>query len=287
MLNLDRIAGCLVGGALGDAIGGAFENQKSPRFGIPRDLRISDDTQLTMATCESIIEQSCVEPAAIAERMAAWYRERRISGIGGSTLKALTELAAGGHWAMVGATGERSAGNGAAMRIAPLAFVLDPNDDLDRRTIRDVARITHRNDEAYLGALSMVYAIRERTLDRSLLATLIAKLPDSQMRDRFVEIENLGLAPRSLAEKFPPTGFVVDSVPFAVLAAIQSNDLMDSIQMIVECGGDTDTTCSMYGNLFGAMHGVGSIPSDIAESIDEYDALFELAQALSHVVNAR
>jgi ADP-ribosylglycohydrolase len=41
------------------------------------------------------------------------------------------------------------AGNGGAMRIAPLAFVLD---SLDKRVlIRDAVRITHANDEAYLG----------------------------------------------------------------------------------------------------------------------------------------
>ena len=45
--------------------------------------------------------------------------------------------------------------DGAAMRLAPLAFVLDSDRDDDRRTIRDVCRITHRNDEAYVGGLAI------------------------------------------------------------------------------------------------------------------------------------
>lgn len=96
-----------------------FENQTSPQFVISSELRVTDDTQLTIATCESIIASSCVDPESVAVRMTDWFRDRRISGIGASTLKSLTELNAGGHWAMVGATGERSAGNGAAMRISP------------------------------------------------------------------------------------------------------------------------------------------------------------------------
>ena len=46
------------------------------------------------------------------------------------------------------------------MRIAPLAFFCDPSDETARRTIRDVARITHHHEEAYVGALAVVVAIR-------------------------------------------------------------------------------------------------------------------------------
>ena len=74
-----------------------------------------------------------MNPESVANHFLRWFRDRRISGIGGSTLKSLTELDAGGHWAMVGATGEYSAGNGAAMRIAPLAFVLDPDDETEKK----------------------------------------------------------------------------------------------------------------------------------------------------------
>ena len=45
------------------------------------------------------------------------------------------------------------------MRIAPLAFFLDPEDAGDRQLIRDVCRITHHNEEAYVGALAVVTAV--------------------------------------------------------------------------------------------------------------------------------
>lgn len=67
-------------------------------FALPSNLRVTDDTQLTLATCEAIVESRSVTPESIAKQFVRWFRERRITGIGSSTLKALTELDAGGHW---------------------------------------------------------------------------------------------------------------------------------------------------------------------------------------------
>ena len=131
----DRILGCILGGAIGDAFGRPYENLRPPIVICDADeWRLSDDTQLTLATCEAIAANNgVVDPAVIAERFAHWHRARRVTGMGSSTLKALTELVAGGHWALVGGKGERAAGNGAAMRAAPLAFCLDPTDDSRRQ----------------------------------------------------------------------------------------------------------------------------------------------------------
>src|SRR5262245_33012240 len=65
----DRIRGCLLAGAIGDAMGGPFEGQQGPlHFREHSDWKISDDTQLTLATCESIIELGRVSPEHIAAR---------------------------------------------------------------------------------------------------------------------------------------------------------------------------------------------------------------------------
>ena len=219
--------------------------------------------------------------------MTDWFRERRISGIGASTLKSLTELEAGGHWAMVGATSERSAGNGAAMRIAPLAFFLDPTDPSDRTTIRDVCRITHRNDESYLGALAILHSIKRGKLDRELIGYLIDQLPDSRMRDRFLEINDKNLSAKHLARRHEPSGYVVNSVPLSILSAIESDSVIDSVESIVEFGGDTDTIASMFGHVFGAIHGSECLPLEIVEQIDEYRLVAQTATDLSRVANAR
>ena len=143
----DKIMGCFIGGAIGDCMGAPFENVTAPvSFSDYNSWQISDDTQLTLATCEAILKSKNVSPEKIAETFKMWFINRKITGIGASTLKALQELAVGAHWALVGRKGEYAAGNGAAMRIAPLGYCLNPHKEKDRIIIRDVCRITHHNE---------------------------------------------------------------------------------------------------------------------------------------------
>src|SRR5215510_1565189 len=160
-MSPDRVFACILGGAIGDGWGRPFEGRPRPaQLNIPDKLFVSDDTQMTLATCEAVVETGNVDPERIAARFVAWFRARKISGMGSSTLKALRDLDFGAHWALSGAKGERAAGNGTAMRVAPLAFLLDLRSDEKRRGLRDVCRITHHHDEAYVGGLAVATAVR-------------------------------------------------------------------------------------------------------------------------------
>jgi ADP-ribosylglycohydrolase len=246
-------------GALGDAIGSLQEGEAARDWREDRIGPLTDDTQLTVATCSAIIAANRVDPAAIAAEFARWHQQRRFSGLGSSTLKALTELAAGQHWALAGAKGERAAGNGAAMRIAPLAFCLNPFDDDDRRMIRDVCRITHHHDEAYLGALAICQAIHLIELQQTPLHGVIGKvamsLPDCCVGDRLRELDLLeGKLPvQEVATRFGNTGYVVESVPLAIYAAGMFQSSVEQVlRDVVGCGGDADTNAALAGQLLGA-----------------------------------
>ena len=273
----DRARGCLLGGAIGDAMGGPFEGQPGPlRFREHAGWRISDDTQLTLATCESIIEMGRISPEHIAARFLQWFRERRLSGLGSSTLKALRDLDAGAHWALAGAKGEMSAGNGAAMRIAPLAFHLDPEVAERRQIIRDVCRITHHNEEAYAGAIAVAAAIRWLVFHKSaspakLLEAVLTHLPDSRVRDRIAELNSLpnNFAVAELGTQFGSSAYVVESVPFALYAARQIDHLPLELVLrsAIEAGGDTDTIASITGQIAGAWIGASQIPTELIDSL--------------------
>lgn len=136
-----NLARCLEAGASGDCIGGPFEGlPAAAHVAIPTTpWRLSDDTILSLATARAIVRSNRVDPELIADEFIEAYRTG-IPGLGASTLKALRDLSNGAHWALAGRLGDRAAGNGVAMRIAPLAFFLDAESSKDRQTIRDVCR---------------------------------------------------------------------------------------------------------------------------------------------------
>ena len=278
----DRARGCILAGAIGDAMGGPFEGRAGPiDYEDYRPWSVSDDTQLTLATCESIIEEGAVSAEHVASRLLSWFQLDRITGIGASTLKALRDLETGGHWALAGAKGEMAAGNGAAMRAAPLAFHLDPAEEQDRRVLRDVCRITHQNEEAYVGALAVVCAIRSVAFRRSssvtdLLRDVARDLPDSRVCDRLVAIDGLAEdAPvRQVAQQFGCSGYVVESVPLALYAArfIDRVGLVEVLRGAIEAGGDTDTIASIAGQIAGAWLGARQLPGELVDALPaEYD----------------
>jgi ADP-ribosyl-[dinitrogen reductase] hydrolase len=292
----DRILGCILGGAIGDAFGGPYERRRPPIVISEADeWRLSDDTQLTLATCEAItICDGSVDPAAIAGRFAGWHRARRVSGMGSNTLKALTELVAGGHWALVGGKGERAAGNGAAMRAAPLAFCLDPNDHVERRTIRDVSRITHHHEEAYAGALAVVVAVRAAAAglwdgSNDSLRLVVESLPDTQTRDRLIALSEIEEETPLLeiARRFGCSGYVAESVPLALCGAsrVLSLDFKTVLIELIACGGDTDTNASIAGQVAGALIGRGRLPEELIARAPDRDAVEAIASAFAESMN--
>ncbi|HEY6330355.1 MAG TPA: ADP-ribosylglycohydrolase family protein [Blastocatellia bacterium] len=292
----DKVEGCILGGALGDGYGRPFEGTKGPvRLHEVRRLVISDDTQMTLATCEAITEQRAVSPKHIAANLAAWYQAGRITNVGSSTHKALSELIVGGHWALTGRKGEMAAGNGAAMRIAPLAFCLDPSISENRRILRDVCRITHHSEEAYAGALAIAIAIRAACQEAwsgtdSLIELVAGAMPDTSVRDRLNQMSGqpLGTPIAALATRFGSSGYVVDSVPLALAGAERLPHLGFEAVLahLVSAGGDTDTIASMAGQVMGALIGKSKLPIDLLQRLDGVDSISAAAAKFATAVQA-
>ena len=216
--------------------------------------KISDDTVLSLATARAVLKKRTVDPAAIAASFAEEFATNQIPGLGASTLKALRDLKAGVHWALSGRRGEHAAGNGAAMRIAPLAFFLDCDNSIHRRTIRDVCRITHHNDEAYVAALAVLRTMQQTACSKPL--TQIAKnLPDTNVRDVLLHLSALpkDTTASQAAMITGNSGYAPESVPLAVFIAVTAHDLESGIMAAVACGGDTDTIASIVGQILGAQ----------------------------------
>ena len=292
---IERVVGTILGGAIGDGWGRPYEGSvpRGPATA-PDELVVTDDTHLTLATCEAVLECGRADPERIAARFVAWFRAGRLHGLGASTLKALRDLASGAHWALSGAKGDRSAGNGAAMRIAPLSFLLDPADQDQRRTLRDICRITHHHDEAYVGALAVVRAVRLVSRAgyavENLLTDVARDLPDSQVRDRISRFASFAddVSPFQVGDTWGSSGFVADSVPLAIFAArdIGKRSFAEVEQRAVEAGGDADTIASIAGQIAGAKLGFAGLPKELVARIRHGNEFEVIARQFGALVGA-
>lgn len=296
MKKAERFEGCIIGGAIGDAFGSWYENKEKKRddtlylFGENREedpvWQITDDTQLTLATIEAMTINEELKPETVAERMLKYYKERRLRGIGGSTLKSLRELNVGGHWSQTGRRGEYAAGNGAAMRIAPLAFMKE----ISNLEIRDICIITHNNDEAYIGAKSVVIAIREILEGKwngntNLLEIIIDQIPDTRIRDRLIEIKDV--EDLIAIGKKGNDGYVVNSVPLALAAAnkVREIGLEKMYAQLIKIGGDTDTNCSIAGQVAGTLLGINGIPEELINKLKEIKDYTWIKETINSYMN--
>src|SRR5262249_44113434 len=214
-----------------------------------------------------------------------------LTGLGASTLKALRDLDAGAHWALAGRKGDQAAGNGAAMRIAPLTFCVDLLAEESRRLIRDVCRITHHHDEAYTGALAVVLAIRAANESGRSLDWIASHLPDTSVRDRLV---NYAAVPPELGvtdagRRYGVSGYVVESVPFALFAARRVDQLgfTGMLEQVIAAGGDTDTNASLAGQIARTSLGVQGLPRELLERLAQADLVLGIARTFAEKFSNR
>lgn len=292
----EQIAGCILAGSIGDAWGSSYENEvikeEHTTFywgGKPERERawmITDDTQLTLATCE-VLTASSFQPEKLLGKFLDYYRRNKLRGLGSATLKAITDFDAGIPYTQTGRSGDYAAGNGAAMRISPFAFF----PELGREEVYAACRITHRNEEAYAGALAVYYAIKaiiNKQWDgyNDLLALILPELPDTLVKDRLIE---LSTHPEwniiEAVAKLGNSAYVVDSVPFAIFCAtkVREMGLERMFAAIIAAGGDTDTNASIAGQIAGTLIGAGGIPAVLInqlKQLKEYDWIDETIQQL-------
>ena len=110
-ITQSTVSGALIGCAVGDAIGAPFEGLWDTSIPSAESLvdgyheyhgfpagQFTDDTQLTVATVESIVECGRVELGDIAARIAEYWRHHTIIGPGGACTHAAEHFLATGDW---------------------------------------------------------------------------------------------------------------------------------------------------------------------------------------------
>lgn len=295
-MNSDAVIGCLLGTAVGDALGLPYEGltpQRAERLFKEKDRyyflfnkgMVSDDTEHTCMVAQSLIE-SRGNSKLFAKRMAWRLRFWLLglpAGVGFATLRSILKLWCGFP---PDKSGVFSAGNGPAMRSALIGVCYGHDEAKLTELVRALTIITHSDPKAYWGALAVALAAHtncsSEVIDGSKfydrLKTLLSSEPASEFLDligsainNFQNGQSTKDFAISLGLEKGVTGYIYHTVPVVIHAWFSyPQDFQSAMLEILACGGDTDTTGAILGGIIGSRTGKQGIPEKWIENLWEW-----------------
>ena len=294
------LTGCLLGTAVGDALGLPFEGISARRQQriMPRNLEhrllfgrgmISDDTEHAAMTAQALIASG--GDVHVFERLLAWKLRWWLVGIpagtGLATLRAILKLWLGFSPSK---SGVYSAGNGPAMRapVLGVAYGSDPHKLCE--LVASCTRITHTDPKAYVGALAVAVAaytasrqsetenLTDWYLENVLPALEYAHLDSNEFLELFESVR-VSIQSAQSTQNFAcsiglergVTGYINNTMPLLLNAWLSNpNDFEAAVTAAVRCGGDTDSVAAIVGGIVGSAVGEDGIPKVWLDRIAEY-----------------
>ncbi|MBX4271862.1 ADP-ribosylglycohydrolase family protein [Clostridium estertheticum] len=289
MDRLERVLGGLFGVACGDALGGTLEFTPEyigvEKYGYHKEMigggkmhlepgQVTDDTVMTIAVGEGIIEDPKSPIAAIGKRFVEWYKTDPID-IGITCQEAIDEFIHSGDWMEASLkvykySNGMNAGNGSLMRCIPVPLFYK---DLDKMVEITKAQsdMTHYNVKASDACILYNKIIYKYLDGGDKLETIkeVVKGHEAYEKVFYMKKENLN-----------PTGYVVDTLQCALWCFINNSNVEDIICEAVNLYGDPDTIGAIAGGLAGVYYGFNAIPERWREKIIVKERLSSLAEML-------
>jgi len=313
----DRVRGCLLGGAVGDALGAPIEfiswaeiERAHGPAGITEILppgHFTDDTQMTLFTCEGLIRanvrarsrgiahaRSMVHRAYLrwlhtqgerveSEALTGWLvTDRRLHRREAPGNTCLSALASG----EMGTTDEPingSKGCGGVMRAAPAGLFTTFVPKETYQLGCDIAAVTHGHPLGWQSAGALAVIIRSLVDGAQLRAAVVAAMreTDGEMRrtmERALTVADGGVPDATTIERELGGGWVgEEALAIALACAVAAPDFEQGVVGAVNHSGDTDSTGSICGNILGALHGETAIPTRWVEALDARDLVETVA----------
>ncbi len=302
--------GCLLGQCLGDALGYPVEGHDEYEcshfiFDIASQWfkgtapspyqwsgQYTDDSQLARELLSSLVENGGFDGSDYAGRIADIFRSNKIVGKGIASDQAARNLNRGTHWQESGVPAP-SAGNGTAMRAAPIGLFYFDNIDKLIETAHWQGYITHQDPRCSAGSIAIAGAVtlslRKELDDTSAFIETIAEWMrnhDSGFADIFLHLKqwislkpseavgpiSIAGKPNGYIEEWPGISpFVVCSVLWSVYSFLRYRDsFWDAIATSISVGGDVDTTGAMTGAISGAWLGEEALPRPLLKMLNDH-----------------
>lgn len=266
-----RAHGALLGLAIGDALGGPVEfmtaGEIKAKYGVLREMtgggwlrlkpgQITDDTEMSLCVARAIVAAGGWDLAGIAGQFANWLKTRPLD-VGDTCRRGIRNFMLKGQ--LETPQNQWDAGNGALMRMVPVALYTLGDDLLLQRCAVEQGHLTHNHplsDGACICYGRLVH-----------LALLGYSKPRLRREvDRLIaEYQTFSFEPyRGLA-----TGYVVDTFQTVCHYFFRGRSFEECVTGAVNQGGDADTTGAIIGGLAGAYYGVDAIPRRWVRKMDK------------------
>ncbi|PIQ23774.1 dinitrogenase reductase [bacterium (Candidatus Blackallbacteria) CG17_big_fil_post_rev_8_21_14_2_50_48_46] len=299
------LTGCLLGTALGDALGlpseglsyrrqhAMFPDLEHYHFIFRRGM-FSDDTEHLTLVAQALIGAQG-NPAVFARKLSWKLRFWLLglpAGIGLSTLQGIIRL-----WLGISPleSGVFSAGNGPAMRASLLGILFLEEPDVLKHYNRISTRMTHTDPRAEFGALVLAVAAgmaaRSDHVEPREFYQQIRQILPEEAHDLLLLMEQAVRnfeARKTLSEFLAGlkcengiSGYIYHTVPAVIYTWFKNQgNFRRGVSDIIRCGGDTDTTGALLGGIIGAQIGHEKLPSELLKRLWEWPRNVEWIQAL-------
>ncbi|MGI8753608.1 MAG: ADP-ribosylglycohydrolase family protein [Acidimicrobiales bacterium] len=305
-VQIDRVAGSLIGLAAGDALGAGYEFGP-PTTEVPEMKgggpfgwepgEWTDDTSMAVCIAE-VAAAGEVDATKVAARFLDWFGGHP-PDVGNQT-RAVLAAASGASdvasraVAYFRAHPKGAAGNGSLMRTGPVALAHLGHDAALAAAAREVSQLTHADpiagDACVLWCVAIDRAVRAGRLDG--IHDGIGLLPAD--RQEFWKAR-IGEAELELPRKFARNGYVVTALQAAhasvfhtpIPADMPCLHLQYALHRAVQIGDDTDTVAAITGALLGARWGLTAIPTRWVTMLHGWPGLHAADLARLAVLSAR
>jgi ADP-ribosyl-[dinitrogen reductase] hydrolase len=302
------MVGTLAGCAIGDALGNPFEMKHADYLllkewdGLFKDGgtfwegnagQYTDDTLMSIALSNSLINCKGFDPDDVAQEYLNWYNTGNTRGIGTTTARAIHNLKDGASFnesgIVRGYDDLPASGNGTAMRAAPIGLVYYNNlNKLVEVAMLD-ASITHNSLEPKIGSVSVALAVallvKGDSDKKNIISDILSVLTDSEVTNK-LKLAKLFIKyktdPMEALASIGVSGYVPETVGAAFYCFAATNSFQDAVVMAVKAGGDTDTTAAITGALAGTFYGLDGIPEHY-RSVEDYNLLNKLTIDLINI----
>ncbi|MFO7578479.1 MAG: ADP-ribosyl-[dinitrogen reductase] hydrolase [Pelovirga sp.] len=267
---LSRSRAAFLGLAIGDALGATTE------FMTPAEIRttyqihnrivgggwlgvkagqVTDDTEMSLALARAVVDGGGWNLQQIADYFVAWMRSKPID-IGATVRKGIRTYMHKGTLEMP--FNAWDAGNGAAMRMCPVALASYGSDELLKRYTLEQAHLTHHHALSDAGCLCIGHMLHTAMAggDRFSLHELTRQLVKQHPNFRFNNYNGQA------------SGYIVDTLRTVFHFLFTTAGFEECLVGVVNQGGDADTTGAIAGMIAGALYGEESLPRHWLKKLD-------------------